>query len=108
LLAGLLAVCRGDDWAQLTVLAGLADRLAWVIAGWARAGMAHDVVADAEAELVAACWSAIASWDDGPESGPAGLVLVERAREQVRVGRRRQRRHDARCAPYRSTCRPLL
>jgi DNA-directed RNA polymerase specialized sigma24 family protein len=96
LLSALLRHAGGDEWAQLTVLAGVADRLAWVVRRWARAGMSPTVLADAEAELVAACWSAIAAWGDERPPDRPGLVLVDRAWETVRVGRRRDRRHGDR------------
>jgi hypothetical protein len=98
LLAGLLRVGPGDEWAPLTVLAGLSGRLGWVVAGWARAGMAAVDLFDAEAELVACCWAAISSWE-GPPPGCPGLALVDRAWQEVRVVRRRQRRRDSRLCP---------
>jgi hypothetical protein len=98
LLAALLRVSPGDEWAQLTAVAGLADRLGWVVARWARAGMPAAVLVDAEAELVAACWAAIAACAGVPPDRP-GLVLVDRAWETVRSGRRRLRRRDDRHAP---------
>jgi hypothetical protein len=96
LVSALLAVAAGDEWAQLTILAGLADRLGWVVSGWARGGMPAAVLADAEAELVGACWAAIATFAGGPPPGRPGLVLVDRAWETVRTGRRRQRRLEDR------------
>jgi RNA polymerase sigma-70 factor (ECF subfamily) len=100
LVSALLAVAAGDEWAQLTILAGLADRLASVVSGWARGGMPAAVLADAEAELVGACWAAIADFAGGPPPGRPGLVLVDRARETVRAGRRRQRRLEDRLVPW--------
>jgi hypothetical protein len=99
LLSALLAVAAGDEWAQLTVLAGLAGRLGWVVGRWAAAGMPEAVLADAEAELVAACWAAIAACVDGRPPDRPGLVLVDRAWEAVRAGRRRDRRRHDRCSP---------
>jgi hypothetical protein len=95
LLSALLALSPGDVWAPLTVVAGLADRLAWVVTRWARAGIPMSVLADAEAELVAACWAAVAACDGVPPDRP-GLALVDRAWETVRTGRRRARHHDDR------------
>jgi hypothetical protein len=100
LVSALLAVAAGDEWAQLTILAGLADRLGWVVSGWARGGMPAAVLADAEAELVGACWAAIASLAGGPPPGRPGLVLVDRAWETVRTGRRRQRRLEDRLVSW--------
>ena len=74
----------------------LSLRLGWVVAGWERAGIAACDVADAEAELVAACWAAIAAASDTPPPGRPGLVLVDRAWGQVRTIRRRDRRRDSR------------
>jgi hypothetical protein len=99
LLVALLRVAEGDEWAQLTVLAGVAGRLGWVVAGWARAGLPPWELADAEAELVARCWAAIAACGQGPPPCRPGLVLVDAAWEQVRAGRQRQRRYGARCCP---------
>ena len=101
LIAAVLGVAAGDGWAQLTVLAGVAGRLGWVVAGWARAGVAPSDVADLESELVAACWAAIVAAADGDSPPPdrPGLVLVDRAWSQVRTGRRRQRRHDTHDVP---------
>jgi hypothetical protein len=100
LVSALLAVAAGDEWAQLTILAGLADRLGWVVSGWARGAMPAAVLADAEAELVGACWSAIATFAGGPPPGRPGLVLVDRAWETVRAGRRRQRRLEDRLVSW--------
>jgi DNA-directed RNA polymerase specialized sigma24 family protein len=99
LLAALLRVCSGDEWAQLTVLAGLAERLRWVVTGWARAGLPPWELADAEAELVARCWTAIAACGQGPPPGRPGLALVDVAWQSVRVSRQRQRRQDALLCP---------
>ena len=99
LLSALLGVGAGDEWAQLTVLAGLADRLGWVVAGWARAGMPAAELADAEAELEAACWTAIVGCGQGPPPTRPGLALVDAAWAEVRSARRRQRRHDAQLCP---------
>jgi len=99
LLSALLRVAAGDEWAQLTVLAGLADRLGWVVARWAAAGMPPATLADAEAELVAECWAAIAACTGARPPDRPGLVLVDRAWETVRAGRRRDRRRHDRCCP---------
>jgi DNA-directed RNA polymerase specialized sigma24 family protein len=103
LLGSLLRVGDGD-WAELTALAILAPRLAWVVRGWAHHGVTPADLADLEADLVAECWSQIrqAMTDGDPDPDRAGLVLVDRARSTVRnrrtTERRRAQRHTTELA----------
>lgn len=103
----LLGVAERDELAQLTVVAGLADRLGWVLAGWARAGVATWELPVLGTELVSECWAATAAMASAAACGGAvpdrvAWRLVDAAREAVRVPRRRQRRASARLAPI--TC----
>lgn len=98
LLTALLRVAGADELAQLTVVAALAPRLGRVVAGWARAGVPSGELAELGSDVVSACWAAVAAAAGemaagGPAPPRPGLVLVDRAREPVRVERRRHRRH---------------
>lgn len=101
IVGALLAVAAGDELAQLTVVAGLADRLRQVVRGWAAAGAAPWEVHALAAELVAECWVVVAELTEG--SGPlppaCALHVVDEAREAVRVPRRRERRLAHRSVP---------
>ena len=104
LLESLLRVAAGDELAQLTVVAGLSDRLRSVARRWARAGVTAGELRSMEADLVAECWAAASRLAEQVASGhplPArlGLRLVDAAVEAVRVPRRRERRHAARTVP---------
>ncbi len=96
-------MAAGDELAQLTVVAGVADRLNTVVAGWRRAGVPFLDLVVMEADLVAECWSAAARLADTIAAGGSlpprvGWWLVDAAREAVRVPRRKERRAAARQA----------
>ena len=104
LIESLLRVAAGDELAQLTVVAGLADRLRSIARRWARAGVPDGELQSMEADLVAECWAATSRLAGQVASGhplPArlGLRLADAAVEAVRVPRRRDRRHAARTVP---------
>lgn len=101
MVAALVSVAAGDQLAQLTVVAALAGRLRSVAAGWARRGANRQDTADMAGDLVTACWEAVAELADRLAGGAAppermACHLVDRAREAVRVPRRRERRAAAR------------
>jgi hypothetical protein len=101
LLSCLVRVAVGDELAQLTAVAGVADRLSGVVAGWRRAGVPRSDLAAMEVDLVAECWAAIARLADviavgGEPPARVGWWLVDAAREAVRVPRRKERRAAAR------------
>jgi hypothetical protein len=106
LVAGLVAVAAGDELAQLTLMAGLAGRLETVLATWARsAGMSSADREAAATDLVSAAWIAVATLDGRVAAGGAipervAWHLIDEAREQVRVPRRRERRAAARTADF--------
>jgi hypothetical protein len=105
LLGALLGVAAGDELAQLTVVAGLTDRLRRVRAGWARAGAAAWELPGLGAELVSGCWAATTTVAELISSGGSvpsrlGLHLVDEAREAVRVPRRRLLRARARTVAH--------
>ena len=101
LLVALLSVAAADQLAQLTVMAGLADRLAVVVRGWRRAGTPLSDLEAMETDLVAECWVAtarLAAELAGGRTSPPRVSwwLVDQARERVRVPRRRELRAAAR------------
>jgi len=104
ILSALLRVAAGDEMAQLTVVAGVADRLASVVGGWGRAGVPATDLAVMEVDLVAECWVTVARLAAEAAAGGhippnPGLKLVDAAREAVRVPRRRERRAATRQVP---------
>lgn len=111
LLSALVRVAGGDQLAQLTVVAGMADRLSRVVGGWARAGVPRSELSVMEADLVAECWIVVARLAEHVAAGSAlpdrlGAWLIDEAREPVRVPRRRELRAAARRAPM-SDCNRL-
>ena len=101
IIRALLSVAVGDELAELTAVAGLAGRLRTVLAGWERGGAARWELPGLASDLVSGCWVAVIA-----ATGPTGDLpdrlawhLVDEAREELRVGRRRQRRQAARQVP---------
>lgn len=104
LLSALVRVGAGDQLAQLTVVAGVADRLSGVVGGWYRAGVPRSELSVMEADLVAECWVLVAGLAARVADGSTlpdrlGAWLVDEAREPVRVPRRRELRAVARRGP---------
>lgn len=98
LLDSLLRVGAGDEWAELTALAILAPRLAWVVGNWARAGVAGADLDDAEADLVAECCVQVRAASGAQPPDAPGLALVDQAWSRVSIRRSTQRRrcsHEA-------------
>ncbi|HEX3424745.1 MAG TPA: hypothetical protein VHT30_01345 [Acidimicrobiales bacterium] len=98
ILLALISVAAGDDLAQLTAVAGLADRLLSILAGWERGGVARWELPGMATDLVSQCWAAVSRLADHPGEAPDRIAwrLVDEARERVRVPRRRDRRQSAR------------
>lgn len=102
-------LCRlgaSDELARLTIVSGLAARLASVLAGWSRAGAASWELDGLASDLLSACWSGVVVLAESVAAGaapPRNLVwyLIDGTVEAVRVPRRRERR----CAALHS---PLL
>jgi DNA-directed RNA polymerase specialized sigma24 family protein len=100
-----LAVESADGRAELTVLAGLSERLGGVVAGWRRAGVTAAEVEVMAADLVSSAWIVVDALARDVRVGavvPARLAwhVVDEAREQVRVPRRRERRAAAASVPF--------
>lgn len=107
LIGAVLTVAAGQELAQLTVVAGLAGRLRSVVAGWVRAGVPSWELPGMAADLVSGCWKATAELAGNVSAGAplprkVSWYLVDEAREQVRVPRRRERRAAARQIPISS------
>ena len=103
-LATLLGLAEADQLAQLTVLAVLSRALGSIVAEWAAGGVAGADLLEMEAELVAGGWEAILTLArrhaaGGPLPPRPGLWLTDRARDSVRVPRRRQGRAARRHVP---------
>jgi DNA-directed RNA polymerase specialized sigma24 family protein len=96
-VGALLRVGEGDEWAELTVLAVLAPRVAWAVRAWVAGGVSGSDVADLEADLVSECWTLIRDLMGGPvPPDRPGLTLVGRSRTTVRDRRDTARRRTAR------------
>ena len=103
LIGQLISVADRDQLAQLTVVAGLAERLGWRVERW-RPHVSVCELADMECDLVSECCTAVAALAalaglGGPVPARVGLVLAQRAHERVRVARRRRRRSEERWLP---------
>lgn len=87
-----LAARRGDQRATAAALAVVAARLAPIVGRWARAGLAGDDLADAEADLVAEALTALHA---DPTRPPAVLAQVAWHRVEAvrRTARSRADRH---------------
>ena len=104
LIGQLISVAGDDHLAQLTVVAGLADRLRWRVGRW-RPHVSGCELAEMECDLVSESWTAVAALagSGGPVPARVGLVLAQRAQERVRVARRRRRRAEDRWLPLDQT-----
>jgi hypothetical protein len=93
-----LAGRAGDDWAATAALAGLAVRLAPIVARWTRAGMPALDVEAAEADLVAGCLAGLrrSFQGDGPVTAEQ---VVQAGWHQVHNTRRTERARTARHRP---------
>jgi hypothetical protein len=103
-LAILLPLVEEDQLAQLTVLAVLSRALGSIVSEWAAGGVAGADLLEMEAELVAGCWEATLTLARRHRAGSPlpprpGLWLTDRARDSVRVPRRRQGRAARRHVP---------
>lgn len=86
-----------DELGQLTVIAVVSRGLGAIVAGWAAAGIPAWELDEMEADVVSGGWEAAVHLAETVTAGaplPArpGQWLVERARDSVRLPRRRQRR----------------
>jgi hypothetical protein len=88
-----------NDLALLAVVAILSRPMGATVARWSRCGIGLVDLDELEADLVGATWEAAGCFAARIASGEllpvrVGLALLDRAREQVRAPRRRQRRAD--------------
>ena len=106
LVAGLLGLDAGDEWAGLTVVAVVAPAIASIAGRWRRAGLPALTVRRLEADLTVETWAAVHQVMAGRQplprrSGQPGRVgwrLVDTAAGRVRAAERTEARRRDRSA----------